>query len=42
MDERPNGCLYREQYDGAVVDARIDMERDNTVGSLRVTPRFFK
>lgn len=38
----PLAAYHRDQYDAAVVDARIDMERDNTVGSLRASPRFFK
>lgn len=34
-------AFYRAEYDQAVIDARIDMERDNAVGSLRVRPRSF-
>lgn len=33
--------FYRTEYDNAVIDARIDMERDNVPGSLRVKPRLF-
>ncbi len=33
--------FYRTEYDNAVIDARIDMERDNVPDSLRVKPRPF-
>lgn len=33
--------FHAAQYQGAVIDARIDMERDNLTGSLRVKPRPF-
>ena len=34
-------AFYRTEYDNAVIDARIDMERDNVPDSLRVKPRLF-
>ncbi len=33
--------LHAEKHQAAVVDVRIDMERDNVTGSLRVKPRPF-
>lgn len=33
--------FYRTQYDGALTDARIEMERGSVPGSLRVKPRPF-